>query len=405
MKETAREKTKHETINNKTNFNKLNTSTMKKSIYIGIIALATMLMTSCSNDEVYQSLPQDDAIEFGTYLGRDVQSRAAELTTPTLTNFGVFASYTNEANWTNTIPNFMFNQQVSRTDASSPWGYSPKKYWPTNQGDKISFWAYAPYATGTNGITVTSDASATTTPTIQYSLTGTLTNQADFVTDVEMNVTKSADTDPDGTSRTVNFGLRHELTRVGITAQLNDAIATETKVNITKVEFGGTNFATVATYKFGNVSNQRGTWEATTTGTKLDVTSIMNTAAASGLGLYTENGVILTNTTPVPLFGANNYLFLIPFANGITTENITITVYYDIVTKDDALTGNGGYSKTSATKVITLPGSANLLMQGKAYNFNLTFYMNEIVLTATVEETWGADADNDQNVDWNDVDA
>lgn len=382
---------------------------MKKSYYWGIITLAALSVTGCSKDEVVESVPQAQAIEFGTYLGRDVESRASQLTTDgtngtALLNFGVFASYTNEADWTNQTPNFMFNQSVTRTSVSANWTYTPKKYWPTNQNDQISFWAYAPYATTDNGISVTSDKNATTVPEITYAIDKKkLTSQADFVTDVEMNIKKSATTDPDGTTRTVNFGLRHELTRVAINACLDKTIDTETKVNITKIEFGGNDFATVAKYTFGDASNERGTWVPTTTNSTLDITGIMETTAASGLGDYTTAGVILTNTTPVSLLGEKDYLFLIPFANGITTsEEVKITVYYDIVTYDEALAGK--HSKTSAIKVITLPTSANLLMQGKAYNFNLTFYMNEIVLTATVEETWGDASGNDQNVDWNDTD-
>lgn len=376
---------------------------MKKNFFLGLIALTALTVTSCSNDDVVEAVPQNQAIEFGTYLGRDAQARGVELTNDNLLDFGVFASYTNKTDWNNVKPNFMFNEEVERTTILADWDYSPKKYWPTTQGEKISFWAYAPYATGTNGITVTSTNATTTAPTIQYTIAeANLTNQADFVTDVEMNVVKTASTDPDGTTRTVNFGLRHELTRVGIFAKLDKEIDAATKVNITKVEFGGTNLATVATYTFATVGDERGTWAVTTKGTPLDITSIMNTAAATGLGTYTTSGVSLSNTTPVALFGENKYLFLIPFANGITTEEVTITVYYDIVTKDANLAD--GYSVSSATKKITLPTTAGLLKQGKAYNFNLTFYMNEIVLTASVAEGWGDAIGNDQNVDWNDTD-
>lgn len=376
---------------------------MRKCSLMSIIALAALSMTSCSNDEVLQAVPTEQAIEFGTYLGRDVETRGIVLDNNNLMNFGVFASYTSENDWTSTIPNFMFNQSVSRTSTTAAWEYTPKKYWPTNQGDKISFWAYAPYATTDNGISVTSTKETATVPEITYTINTTnLNTQADFVTDVEMDLTKEATANPDGTTRSINFGLRHELTRVAINACLDKTIDDATKVNITKVEFGGVNFATVAKYTFGNASNERGVWTPTTVGTTLDITGIMNTSAASGLGEYNKKGVILTGTSSVSLFEADKYLFLIPFANGITSEEVKITVCYDIVTKDEALVGE--YSKTSATKVITLPTSAVLLKQGMAYNFNLKFYMNEIVLSATVEENWGDAIDNDQNVDWNDTD-
>jgi hypothetical protein len=38
-------------------------------------------MTSCSNDENMVSIPQGNAIEFGTYVGRDAQTRAHSVET------------------------------------------------------------------------------------------------------------------------------------------------------------------------------------------------------------------------------------------------------------------------------------------------------------------------------------
>ena len=40
-------------------------------------------------------------------------------------------------------PNFMYNQEV--TYSAGSWGYSPVKYWPNNEENTISFWAYSPY--------------------------------------------------------------------------------------------------------------------------------------------------------------------------------------------------------------------------------------------------------------------
>ena len=43
---------------------------MKKSYLFGMFALAAMTMVGCSNDEVVENFSQDNAIEFGTYVGR-----------------------------------------------------------------------------------------------------------------------------------------------------------------------------------------------------------------------------------------------------------------------------------------------------------------------------------------------
>ena len=76
----------------------------------------------------------------------DATSRAGELTTSNLREMGVFASYTGTDNWNLThTPNFMYNQLVTRSNANSPWTYTPLKYWPNTPGEKIAFFAYSPY--------------------------------------------------------------------------------------------------------------------------------------------------------------------------------------------------------------------------------------------------------------------
>lgn len=381
---------------------------MKKSIYLGIIALATLSLASCSKDEVVESVPQQSAIEFGTYLGRDAQSRGVLLDDSNLLNFGVFATYTGQSVWANTNQfNFMFNQVVSRTAIGAAWTYSPKKYWPTTVNDQISFWAYAPYKTATNGITVTSTKTSTGVPQITYTLAeNNLANVADFTADVLMNETKGGNgTSIDSQDRNVSFNLMHELSRISFQAKLDrDAYDTDdankTQVNITKIEFGGTKFVTEATYSFATANHIRGSWEITTDGTKtLDITELLATSTTS-LGGYAIAGVRVPDTNLVTLFAKTgdkaSYLFHIPTNGTVGTAaegDVTLTVSYDIVTIDDSL--DAGYSVTPATKRFKLP--AGSLKQGNAYNYILTFGLNEIKLSASV-------ADWEENTVYDDVD-
>ena len=76
----------------------------------------------------------------------DTQTRSGALATGNLLSMGIFAYYTGSNDLTiSEKPNFMYNQEVKRSNASSPWTYSPVKYWPNNPGDKLTFFAYAPY--------------------------------------------------------------------------------------------------------------------------------------------------------------------------------------------------------------------------------------------------------------------
>ena len=354
-------------------------------------------MVGCSKDSSNGEVPAGNAINFSTYLGRDVQVRSGILDDTNLSDFGVFASYTQSADWTDASGfNFMFDQLVEKD--GGVWNYTPKKYWPTKQGEKISFWAYAPYASG-KAIEVVSTKTSTGLPQIKYTISD-VTTAEDFTAATLMNEIKTASVDPDGSSRSVEFKLRHELTRVNIKAKLDKAVAAETKVNIKSISFLGDDLATEGTYTFGNADGARGSWTLDTKGT-ISVDPLM-AKVSTNLGGYEEAGVRLSDVTAVPVFGANKYLFLIPSGGETGTAaagKIKVKITYDIVTEDSAL--NAGHSVSTAVKEIELP--AETLKQGKAYLYTLTFYTNEIVLSASVEG-WGDEVGEGDNVDWNDVD-
>lgn len=385
---------------------------MKKFYFWSLIALAALSMTSCSQDETLEARPQENAIEFSTYLGRDIETRGTVLSDANLANMGVFASYTGQSAWKDDIRsfNFMFNQKVDYDGAN--WTYSPIKYWPTTKNDKISFWAYAPYVSSpVKAISIVSTNASVGVPQIKYTLTAdNLAEAEDFTAEVLMDEVQAGDgISIDSKDRKVNFLLKHELSRIAIKAKLDrDAFTSgenenQTQVNIKKIEFGGTKFASEAIYSFGDADNERGTWDLGTVGSNtLDITSLLD-ASNTSLGGYAVSGVRVPTTTEVVLFGADKYLFHIP-TNGTTgtvaAGNVKLTVEYDIVTIDNKL--SAGYSVTPAKKEIDLP--ASLLAQGKAYNIVLTFGLNEIKLSATVEAWEEISASSDHNVDWPKVD-
>ena len=66
---------------------------MKKNL-LGWLAMATMLVgTGCSSDEVMNDYSPENAIQFGTYVGRDAQGRASAFETTDMhtAGFGVYA--------------------------------------------------------------------------------------------------------------------------------------------------------------------------------------------------------------------------------------------------------------------------------------------------------------------------
>ncbi len=140
---------------------------MKK--YLFIVAAAAMF-AACSSDDTLVSQSTDQQVnageapvEFGAYLDRGTTraGRVGELTNTNIKynptsnggGFGVFGYYTNSSAYDQQmLPNFFYNQLVYY-GANGYWEYTPLKYWPNEYGssaisddqDKISFFAYAPY--------------------------------------------------------------------------------------------------------------------------------------------------------------------------------------------------------------------------------------------------------------------
>lgn len=193
---------------------------MKKRLFLGLAALAAVTLTSCQKDQVINQVPQQNAIEFGTYLGRDAQTKASvtDITTLRTGGFGVFAYYTAQTPFNETdgrSSNFMYNQKVydpTPGESETKWSYSPIKYWPNNENDKISFFAYAPYVNTTSAIEVS--GSNATAPTIKYTVNNDISKHIDLVyAPAHIDMTKQA------TSGKVSFNFFHALSRIGFNVE------------------------------------------------------------------------------------------------------------------------------------------------------------------------------------------
>ena len=375
---------------------------MRKNLYLGLIACAALTMTGCSNNEVIENAAQQSgkAIQFSTYLGKSVQGRAAALTTATLSDFGVFASYEAGAGWAEgNKMNFMYNQKVVKkvVELTTTWEYTPLKYWPEKNGEKISFFAYAPYTnneeTPANSIIPPANTK-TGAPVLGFAISNDVTRMVDFTAGVKMDVTTQ-----DNDAPAVSFNLKHELARVNFAAKLDrtgfdSEDANKTKVNITNVKIDkGDYFYASANYTFGTTEDSyEGSWSEHQKRTEdLVADAILDKKAAEDLGTYSTTGVFVSDaTTAVPMFTNGDYLFLIPTPTiGILAENMVyVTITYDIVTADAALAD--GYVKSTATKTVGI--AASNFEQGVAKNYTFTIGLHEIKVTPTVE-AWNTDTE------------
>lgn len=344
---------------------------MKTKLFTGVIALAVLVFVGCTKDEVKSSV--DNAIEFGTYLGRDAQTKGSVFNTEGMKTqgFGVFAYYTNDQKYSAAAtPNFMNNQQV--TYVGSAWTYAPVKYWPNEATDYVSFFAYAPYAE-------TYKVPASGDPIIDFTVPADVTDHIDLVAAVNshINCQKQAVND------VVKFTFKHALSRVGFKVEAvmdevndqengatpdkdtqNNPIAAGTTISVQEVEI----------YSYFNNSG------------KLNLNGAKWTDRANS---YTSYKLIRDNfkdvadkvtITPTPLNNEESYMMLIPTA---ASNKVKVRVKYTVTTKDDKLTGGASVVENN----ITSDEFDFQFAQGKAYTFVLHLGLTSVKLDAEVA-TW-----------------
>lgn len=238
-----------------------------------LTALAlSLLLAACSGDDNVPGIPPegDIPIGFAGTVEEEAHTRSNDLTTDNLLSMGIFAYYTGSSNWTvaNT-PNFMYNQEVKRTDASSPWTYSPVKYWPNNETDKISFFAYAPYNAA--GVTPSGNTVAGF-PYLDYTVPTAEADQIDLLAATPLMNQSYASTpatpDDPTTQGNISFTMHHALTKVSIYAKSSDLSAGKVvnSLSVTAPKSGR------LTYKANGFDWSASENKSTYTATKSDVT-------------------------------------------------------------------------------------------------------------------------------------
>lgn len=355
---------------------------MKKFKLFGMMVVAAMVV-SCSSDDVVQQVQEDNAIQFSSYLG-NAASRGTVVSTSTLKtgeNFGVFAYYIPSGGTVNyTNPDFMYNQKVEYDATANVWKYSPIKYWPNNQGDKIAFVAYAPYdefKTMTDGL-------------IDWTIDSDIKEQKDLVWNTAGAITigKQAIND------SVRFVFGHALSRVAFSVQAaadqiaaGGTIEDKTTITLKSITIGN---ATKGFYTDGKLNLANGTWS--------DQTGNQGFTLSAGSNFITNSNILNPGESAKQILvggdDEDDYMFVIPQ----NLASFDVTVVYDVFTDAN---GDGvvdlNDSKITNTITSTIAANALTLEQGKAYMINLVLGMTEVKLSATISD-WGEEIGSTVNV-------
>lgn len=350
---------------------------MKKKSLWAIIALAGLTISSCTNDEVIPNTSVDNAIEFGTYVGRDAQTRASVFKDDVMktAGFGVYAYYTAQTAWESYAskggPNFMNNTKVTWNSTKSMWEYTPVKYWPNNTNDKVSFFAYAPWQenVGNSNITLNQDAAS-----LDFKVQNDITKQ----TDLTWSATEHMDETKQSIGDKVDFLFKHALARIDFTLQAavdqtaaGGTIAEGTTITLNKIVLGTeTNgFYTNGTL---DLTKPTATWLGST------LTGCQTFTLDTDNFVPNSNVLDKANNDQANLIDANgdDYIMIIPQKK----ENLSVYVEYTVKT-----VSNDGKDNSTIENKITTPISSIDFQAGKAYTLNLVLGMTSVKLVASVE--------------------
>lgn len=332
---------------------------MMKINYLTGIALSLLLvLSSCNAEEDAPDTPQG-IIPVG-FLGDVSETRAATEygSADDLTAIGVFAYFTNGAfNAGSSTSNFMYNQKVERTNNTSPWTYSPVKYWPNNDADKLSFFAYAPYVDETvpDGSNPTfKGRTEIGFPTLAYTVSAAENNQADLLVSTPLMNQGYADN-----SGMVKFTMNHALTKASIYIKSKD-VEDDKKVtafSLTSAKSGTLTFHTPA---------------------KADDTGF-GWSGITGTQTYTPANAsvnIPNNMTDRVLLGT---FYLLPQGMGST---FTVTYTY-------SGTASSGDAPTHTVTLTDQPlPSLDKWVAGASVSYDFSIGKSAITVTATTHPTW-----------------
>lgn len=405
--------------------------------------LTLLLLSACSQNEVTEVSPDaHPQVGFGVYTG--VPTRGVDMTTesmkddPTDANkyggFGIMGYFTGQDKFenvkTDVTPSFMHNQVVQYK--SGAWTYTPVKYWPNREHDKISFFAYAPYENdwqnGTKAGVTVSGPTVKGIPYISFQLKpeNSLDRMVDLVVADERDMEYTTQN-----AGKVSFNFEHTLSRISFRAQLGvgdfeGMDGTNSFVYITHMWIVGTdhtadgsNLSLIDPASPANENSKfytKAKWselhwnyaaDATIPTADFSLDKMLNvetpgidvTNPAAGHDPKTQGIRISASSqgpveNAIPLFKDKTYLYLIPVGetsgtdlsqnNGCAKGDIKIGFHYDIVTKDQSVADK--FIVSHAEAFIDLP--AGHMKRKESYLYTLKINLHKIEISDATVNPW-----------------
>lgn len=254
--------------------------------------------------------------------------------------FGVFGCYTGLHNYSESDANssFMYNQELEWVSGDAHWEYNPVKYWPGEEGHKVSFFAYVPYSEcdGTGCIPSCVRYQETADPWVMYRIAEDPAQQVDLLYAAPLlDQTKMA------VNERLEFTFKHALACVGDNVTISTSA---TGVTLKEVSIDYT-----LTAKGRLVLWNRGSANWTPIQSE-DVVTVRSVSLLTG------------GHEPLPKTFTGQGLFCIPVEAAGYPQKATIHVTYVVNNVEH-----------TATSELMLKG---LLQEGKTLDINITLNVN-----------------------------
>ena len=254
--------------------------------------------------------------------------------------FGVFGCYTGLHNYSESDANssFMYNQELEWVSGDAHWEYNPVKYWPGEEGHKVSFFAYAPYSEcdGTGCIPSCVRYQETADPWVMYRIAEDPAQQVDL-----LYATPLLDQTKMAVNERLEFTFKHALACVGDNVTISTSA---TGVTLKEVSIDYT-----LTAKGRLVLWNRGSANWTPIQSE-DVVTVRSVSLLTG------------GHEPLPKTFTGQGLFCIPVEAAGYPQKATIHVTYVVNNVEH-----------TATSELMLKG---LLQEGKTLDINITLNVN-----------------------------
>lgn len=254
--------------------------------------------------------------------------------------FGVFGCYTGLHNYSESDANssFMYNQELEWVSGDAHWEYNPVKYWPGEEGHKVSFFAYAPYSEcdGTGCIPSCVRYQETADPWVMYRIAEDPAQQVDL-----LYATPLLDQTKMAVNERLEFTFKHALACVGDNVTISTS-ATGVTLKEVSIDYTLTAKGRLVLWNRGSAN-----W------TPIQSEDVVTVRSVS---------LLTAGNEPLPKTFTGQGLFCIPAEAAGYPQKATIHVTYVVNNVEH-----------TATSELMLKG---LLQEGKTLDINITLNVN-----------------------------